>query len=1058
MTLQPHLPPYRDPALPPERRVDDLLARLTPDERIGLLHQHQAPVERLGVGPFRTGTEALHGLAWLGPATVYPQAVGLASTWDPGLLRLVGRATGDEVLARRGAGAWPNVWAPVVNPLRDPRWGRNEEGYSEDAWLTGLLAAAYARGLAGDGDTLRLAPTLKHFLAYNNEEGRCETSSDLPPRVLHEYELQAFLPALAEGAAVAVMPSYNLVNGRPAHLSPLIGDVLRPAAPDRLMVVSDAYAPANLVETQHFHPDLPTAYAHAIRAGLDSFTQDDDRTEATLGHVREALRRGLLTEADVDRAARNVLSVRIRLGEFDPVAGGPGGAGGDLLAGDGPNGEAGGGVLGAAGAGGATGEAGSGGAGETGGNGGAGEAGSGGAAETGGTGAGSAGGSGAFDTPEHRALAREAATRSIVLLRNEGTLPLRDVRRVAVVGQLGDTVLEDWYSGTLPYAVTARAGIAERVKTVFREGVDRVRLGTSGGGIIVDPGDGGPLRTVFPDEHGSLRGADGTLRRHAPETERARVEGASVRGARDGDAPGEGTRGEGFSAEGAPVEEDPGFDLLDWGGGACALRSARTGRYVDAGADGTLACTAPGPGTWEVTQTFRLAEEDGLLRLTHVHSGRRVTVRDGLLVLTEDEDRATPFTVDGIGSGAREAARVAATADVAVVVLGDHPMVNGRETEDRTDLDLPAAQERVLRAVRAANPATVLVLSSGCPFGITWADEHVPAVLWSAHGGQEYGHALADVLFGDAEPSGRLTQTWYRSADDLPGMLDYDIVGARGTYLYFEGEPLYPFGHGLGYTPVEYAAPVVGVDGGRVTVTVMVANTGSRPADEVVQVYTRQLASRVRTPLRALRGFARVRVEPGRSAVATVSFDVDRLALWDTTRDRFVVEDAPRQVLVGRSATDIRATAALDVPGETIPPRDARTPWSAAGYDDARGTSLCPLTPERGDAVRSREGGAWAAFHDVDLGVGATGCRLTVNTEHACTVRLRLDDPEDGPTAAVADVPAGKDGYDFTEVSTAFEDARGAGGIRDLYLVFDRPGTAVAELVLTGGAPAPGAD
>ncbi|MEU1901909.1 glycoside hydrolase family 3 C-terminal domain-containing protein [Nocardiopsis dassonvillei] len=997
MTLQPHLPPYRDPALPPERRVDDLLARLTPEERIGLLHQHQAPVERLGVGPFRTGTEALHGLAWLGPATVYPQAVGLASTWDPGLLRLVGRAVGDEVLARRGAGASPNVWAPVVNPLRDPRWGRNEEGYSEDAWLTGLLAAAYARGLAGDGDTLRLAPTLKHFLAYNNEEGRCETSSDLPPRVLREYELQAFLPALAEGAAVAVMPSYNLVNGRPAHLSPLIGDVLRPAAPDRLLVVSDAYAPANLVEAQHFHPDLPTAYAHAIRAGLDSFTQDDDRTEPTLGHVREALRRGLLTAADIDRAARNVLSVRIRLGEFDPVMGGVdgiAGVGGDLLAGDGPNGE----VWD-----GGTGDTGIGDAGEA--------------------GHGTGGDAGAFDTPEHRALTREAATRSIVLLRNEGTLPLRDVRRVAVVGQLGDTVLEDWYSGTLPYAVTARAGIAERVETVFCEGVDRIRLSMFGHMIVTDPGDGDPARLEAHGVCGGHRGADG----HAPTVEEE-VEGAD-------------------------------FDLLDWGGGACVLRSARTGRYLDAGPDGVLAFTAPGPGTWEVTQTFRLEEYKFVHTLTHVRSGRPVTAgHDRVLRLADEGEEELFFIVDGLGTGAEEAARVASSADVAVVVLGDHPMVNGRETEDRTDLDLPASQERVLRAVRAANPATVLVLSSGCPFGITWADEHVPAVLWSAHGGQEYGHALADVLFGDAEPSGRLPQTWYRSADDLPGMLDYDIVGARGTYLYFEGEPLYPFGHGLGYTSVEYAAPVVRVDGGRVTVTVMVANTGTRPADEVVQVYTRQLASRVRTPLRALRGFARVRVEPGRSALATVSFDVDRLALWDTTRDRFVVEDAPRQVLVGRSATDIRATAALDVPGEAIPPRDARTPWSAAGYDDARGTSLCPLTPERGDAVRSREGGAWAAFRDVDLGDGVTGCRLTVNAEHASTVRVRLDDPEDGPTAAVADVPAGKDGYDFTEVGAAFEDAGGAGGIRDLYLVFDRPGTAVADLVLTGGAPAPEAD
>ncbi|WP_285729574.1 glycoside hydrolase family 3 protein [Nocardiopsis sp. ATB16-24] len=924
------VPPHRDPDLPDEYRLDDLIGRLTTEEKLGLLHQHQAPIERLGIGPFRTGTEALHGLAWLGPATVHPQALGLASTWDPDLVRRVGEATADEVLARQDAGAGRNVWAPVVNPLRDPRWGRNEEGYSEDPWLTGLLAAAYARGLAGDGPRLRTAPTLKHFLAYNNEEGRCETSSDLPPRVLREYELPAFLPALADGAAVAVMPSYNLVNGRPAHLSPLIDEVLRPAAPDHLLVVSDAHAPANLTEAQHFHPDLPTAYAHAIRAGLDSFTQDDDRPEATLGHVTEALRRGLLTEDDVDRAVRHVLSVRMRLGEFDTRADEEG-----ALA-----------------------------------------------------------DAGAFDTPGHRSLAREAATRSLVLLRNEGTLPLRDVRRIAVIGQLGDTVLEDWYSGTLPYAVTARAGIAERVTTVFCEGVDRVRLRLPGGEAVLDPGGGAPLRPASEGEQGSA------------------------------------------------------FDLMDWGGGAFVLRSTVTGRCLDEGPGGTLAGTAPGPGTWEVRQTFRMEEVGpGRFVLVQVHTGRRVgLVGDGrTLGLTEGE--ASPFTIEGLGSGAVEAARVASTADVAVVVLGDHPMVNGRETEDRTDLDLPAAQERVLRAVHEANPATVLVLVSGGPFALTWADAHVPAILWSAHGGQEYGHALADVLFGDAEPAGRLTQTWYRSVEELPDILDYDIIGARGTYLYFEGEPLYPFGHGLGYTRVEYASPTVGVEEGRVTVTVMVANHGTRPAEEVVQVYTRQLVSRVRTPSRALRGFARVRVEPGHRVMAEVTFDVDRLALWDTIRNRFVVEDAPREVLIGRSATDIRLTAALEVPGEVIAPRDAFTAWSAADYDEARGTLLRPLTPERGDVVRSGEAGAWAAFRDVDLAGGITGCRLMVNAERAGVLRMRLDDPESGPTIAVVDVTGGGDRYDFVEVTASVV---GAEGVRDVYLVFDEPGTAVATMAFTG--------
>lgn len=212
-------------------------------------------------------------------------------------------------------------------------------------------------------------------------------------------------------------------------------------------------------------------------------------------------------------------------------------------------------------------------------------------------------------------------------------------------------------------------------------------------------------------------------------------------------------------------------------------------------------------------------------------------------------------------------------ADVAVVVAGDHPMVNGRETEDRADLDLPAAQERVLRAVNEADPATVLVLCSGYPYDMTWADEHVPAIVWSAHGGQEYGAALADVLLGRAEPVGRLPQTWYRGTADLPDLLDYDIITARRTYLYFEGRPLYPFGHGLDYTRAVYGAPDVTVADGRVTVEVPLADPGDRVAEEVVQVYTRQAGSRVWQPLRSLRGFARARVEPGGAEVATVVFD-----------------------------------------------------------------------------------------------------------------------------------------------------------------------------------------
>ncbi|MFI7148932.1 glycoside hydrolase family 3 C-terminal domain-containing protein [Nonomuraea sp. NPDC050022] len=922
--------PFRDPDLPLAERIADLQARLTVTEKLALLHQYQAPVERLGVGAFRTGTEALHGLAWLGPATVFPQAVGLASTWDPELVRRVGEAAGEEVLAfhhKDPSGAGRNVWAPVVNLLRDPRWGRNEEGYSEDPLLTGVMATAYARGLRGSAPVMRTAPTLKHFLGYNNETYRCVTSSNLPPRVLHEYELPAYRPALESGAAVAVMPSYNLVNGRPAHLSPLIGQVLRAWAPDDLLVVSDAYAPGNLTGLQGYYDDPAEAYAHAVRAGLDSFTQDDDRAEATLGHLREALERGLLTEADLDTAVRHTLSIRFRLGEFDPAT-----PYDDIT-----------------------------------------EA--------------------VVNCPEHQALAREAAARSIVLLKNDGLLPLAPAacRRIAVLGQLGDTLLEDWYSGTLPYEVTARAGLAERCETVFCEAVDRVTL-TADAGPVVAGLDGGPLGIGTPGDR---------------------------------------------------------FDLFDWGGGAIAFRAVATGRFLSVDDDGVLVNDQPGPNGWEVRQTFRLEQRTrGAVVLRHISTGRYIGLSsDGVFRLVDDADAATWLTVEVVESGAAAAAALAATADVAVVVVGDHPLVNGRETEDRTDLDLAPAQDAVVRAVRAANPRTVMVITSGYP--VTWSDPDMPAVLWSSHGGQEYGHALADVLFGDADPQGRLTQTWYRSASELPDLLDYDIIATDATYLYYRGTPLYPFGHGLSYTVFDYSGLAVAVDGEIIAATVTVTNTGSRVGTEVVQFYTHQRRSRAKQPLRRLRGFERVRLAPGESRAVTLTFPVRDLAFWDVTRGAFAVEDAPHQLMVGRSATDLRLSAAFHVEGETIPPR--RGGMAAADHDAYDAVAFVDAAKVSGDAVRSEAEGAWILFRDVEL-TGAASCLIEAASTEGGVVTLRLDDLLHGPTLGAIPVPpAGR----YAPAASSGELAE-ASGVHDLYVVFENVGITLGRLELTGtGRAAP---
>ena len=645
--------PFRDPDLPLATRVADLLARLTLDEKIALLHQEQPAVPRLGLAAFSTGTEVLHGMAWLGVATVFPQAIGLASSWDPELLGRVATAVSDEVRAaaeRTEAPSGLNVWAPVVDLLRDPRAGRNEEGYAEDPLLTGVLSTAYARGLRGDHPRyLKTAPTLKHFFAYNHEANRDTASSGVRPRLLREYYLRAFSPAVRAGAAAGVMLSYNLVNGRPNHLSPYVAELLD-WAPEDLLIVSDANGPSNIAGSQGYYPTQPEGHAAALRAGLDTFTDQDPTF--TLANLHAGLDRGLLTEADIDRAAGALLRLRFRLGELDPAEGNP-------YRGIRPD---------------------------------------------------------VIDCAGHRALAAEAVRRSIVLLKNDGLLPLsgRALHRIAVLGPLADTLNQDWYSGGLPYAITPADGIRAALAggtAVVHEGLDQIalRVRTTGHYVTAVPGAAGAPLSARPS-HGA-----------APE----------------------------------PAQL---FDLMDWGtrnpdgagrGGAVgvwSLRSHANRRIITVRPepDQVLVDDQTQPNGWVVQETFSPVpagdgegDGDGGMLLAHLGTGRYVTVRaDGTLSVTADPTDATTFDLLTIFDGAAAAAAVAAEADLAVVVLGNHPMVNGRETEDRHNLDLPPGQDRLLRAVRAANPRTVLVLETGYPVELNWAQANVPAILWSSHGGQ----------------------------------------------------------------------------------------------------------------------------------------------------------------------------------------------------------------------------------------------------------------------------------------------------------------------------------
>ncbi|MFD0152795.1 glycoside hydrolase family 3 C-terminal domain-containing protein [Streptomyces sp. NPDC055721] len=927
----PHTPPpFRDPQLPFAKRIDDLLSRLTLDEKTAFLHQFAPAVERLGIAAFRTGQEALHGVAWMGPATVFPQAVGLGATWNTDLVRRVGEAVSKEVRAMRARDdrVGLNVWAPTVNLLRHPLWGRNEEGYSEDPKLTSAIATAYTRGLRGEHPTYwRTAPVLKHWLAHNNETGRDVTSSSVRPRVLHEYDLRAFRETVEAGAVAGVMPAYNLVNGRPNHVSPYLREQLRTWTDEDLLVCSDAGAPSNLVDSEHYFDTHEEATAASLLAGVDSFTDHGTDSSQITARIRGALEQGLLTEPDIDAAVRRQLSVRFRLGEFDPEY--------DpyALTTD-------------------------------------------------------------FDTPAHRALAQEAAEQAVVLLKNSGgLLPLAPGTRLAVVGLLADECKGDWYSGTFLHRSTPLAGLSERFgaeHVQFAEGVDRILLKTSAGTFLHVP---------EADADDEVRGAEGAL-------DPALLAGRT-------DLP--------------PLTTDAmtgtELSLVDWGEGVLTLR-APDGRYLSVAEDGLVRASADQPGGWVVQETFRLEPHGNGHLLRHIGTGHPLSVAaDGLKVAAGDGEI---FEIVVVERGEDAVSEAASRADVVLVVAGNDPHINGRETEDRTTLALPAHQERLLRAARVANPNTVLALVSAYPYAVDHAD--VPALLWTAHGGQAAGSALARILAGDVSPAGRLPQTWYADDSDLPDLLDYDVIGGRQTYLYFDGTPLFPFGHGLSYASFSYEGLTTRVDDGTLHVSFTVGNTGDVVADEVAQLYTRTVEPSVPRPRRELAAHQRVTLAPGEVTEISFRVPMSAFAFWDVAQGRQRVAPGLYEILVGASSEDVRLAGTVDLDGEPSAPRPVMAGGlDAVDFDEQSDTEIVDRTKTSGDSVApvpDRRGEL--VFRDCDFGDGATG--ITVEAAGEGTVELSLGD---GPVLAVLTLSPGTAGpYDYTTVSAPVAAAAGVHDVR----------------------------
>lgn len=856
---------YRDPRAPTDDRVRDLVARMTLEEkfwqlfmlpgslddpshdyshgvfglqvpadtsradgrtarahaeRLNAIQRHFVERTRLGI-PALFFDEALHGLMREG-AIAFPQAIGLAATWDSTLMARVSAAVAREARSR----GIRDVLSPVVNLATDVRWGRTEETYGEDPYLTGVMGRAFVRAFEGAG----IVTTPKHFVANVGEGGRDSYPIDVSARMLEERFFPPFRSLVQDAGARSVMTAYNSVDGLPATQNgALLNGTLKRDWGFTGFVISDAAATGGATVLHMTEASTATATQRAFAAGLDVVFQSEWPQHRP---YLEAFRRGLVPDSVIDAAVSRVLRVKFALGLFErPYA--------DADSAAHWNGHA-----------------------------------------------------------EHRALAREAARKSMVLLRNaNGALPLR--RGLGAIAVIGTDAAE------------ARLG------------------GYSGPGI---------RRTSILDGIRAAAGA-GTVVRYAPGPGRTAIDHgvvpAEALSHRDGGGTAAGgLRGEYFAnnrLDGAPalVRADPRIDFL-WTLSGPARGIARD--WYSVRWTGTV--TAPAAGVRRIgvegNDGYRLWV-DGRLVIDNwekrSYGARLVEVafapgsaHDLRLEYFESTGNARVRFVWESGSPAarerdrlvREAALAAAASDVAVVVAG----LEEGEFRDRASLALPGDQEALIRAVAATGKPTIVVLVGGSAVTMSrWLDS-VAAVVHAWYPGEEGGHAVADVLFGDEDPAGRLPITFPVAEGQLPLSYDHKPTGRGDDYLDLTGQPLFPFGYGLGYTTFAYSdlritPDTIGADG-VATVRATITNTGPRAGDEVVQLYLRDLLASVARPVLQLAGFTRIRLAPGERREVAFRLSREHLRMLDE-RMRWVVEPGTFRVLVGASSKDLRLRGDLVV-------------------------------------------------------------------------------------------------------------------------------------------------
>ncbi|MBQ7980263.1 MAG: glycoside hydrolase family 3 C-terminal domain-containing protein, partial [Oscillospiraceae bacterium] len=650
--------------------------------------------------------------------------------------------------------------------------------------------------------------------ADNNEKDRGSCSANVEPRTLHEYYYRAFKGAITEGGAHSIMAAYNELSGVPAVMNPDIQSLLK----DKWgldFVVTDGGDFSQNVLSHEIVKTHAEALALCIKNGADSMTDPADMVSAA---AYDALEKGLINEADIDKAVGNVLYGRFRLGEFDdehPYKN-----------------------MGKA-----------------------------------------------VDTEEFRAVNREAAMKQMCLLKNDGLLPISKGKKIALTGPIADENYCDWYTGRASYKISVKQGLeAEYGKNnvLFDNGYDIVAIKCCKSGKYLAVTE------------------DGTVKAIANE-----------------------------------VSENAKFEMHDWGFGSINFKSVANGLYVTE--SGAYKAESATPYAWFIHEWFKpTIHSDGLYSFRSWNDWAvDICVDENDVLTTCKPSRMTDnklFEIVVVSNGAERVKKLAEQADVAIVCAGNHPMQVARECYDRPDIVLPLHQDKLVKAAYEGCKNTILAIVASYPYAINREKEKLPAILYTSHAGAELGTAFAATVSGKNNPAARCPMTWYKSIYELPDIMDYDIITNNSTYLYYDGEPLFPFGHGLSYSKFEYSDFSAVQQGNTVRTAVTVKNVSDVDGDEVVQIYFRHSNPRVKRPLRQLCGFKRVNIKAGETVKVEIDVPWNALEFYDVTREKLCVESGLYSFTAAASSLDVRCTAEIEITGETIPPRDIRC-LKAKNYD-----------------------------------------------------------------------------------------------------------------------------